>query len=127
MTDEQLIENSGVKVVLDKLLASMKEKGTRVLIFSQISRILDILEDDCLLWQYSTCCTMIIVLSLIYLDCTEYCCIDGRTAYDDCISRIDEYNKPGSEKFIFLLTTRAGGLSINLTTEDIVVLYDGDW
>lgn len=40
---------------------------------------------------------------------------------------IDEYNKPDSEKFIFLLTTRAGGLGINLTTADIVVLYDSDW
>ncbi len=40
---------------------------------------------------------------------------------------IDDYNKPGSEKFIFLLTTRAGGLGINLTTADIVVLYDSDW
>jgi SWI/SNF-related matrix-associated actin-dependent regulator of chromatin subfamily A member 5 len=40
---------------------------------------------------------------------------------------IDEYNKPNSEKFIFLLTTRAGGLGINLTTADMVVLYDSDW
>lgn len=40
---------------------------------------------------------------------------------------IDAYNKPGSEKFIFLLTTRAGGLGINLTSADIVVLYDSDW
>lgn len=40
---------------------------------------------------------------------------------------IDAYNKPGSEKFIFLLTTRAGGLGINLVSADIVVLYDSDW
>lgn len=39
---------------------------------------------------------------------------------------IDEYNKPDSDKFIFLLTTRAGGLGINVTTADIVVLYDSD-
>ena len=57
----------------------------------------------------------------------EYCRIDGGTAHEDRISAIDEYNKPGSEKFIFLLTTRAGGLGINLTTADIVVLYDSDW
>jgi len=57
----------------------------------------------------------------------EYCRIDGGTAHDDRIAGIDEYNKPGSEKFIFLLTTRAGGLGINLTTADIVVLYDSDW
>ena len=58
---------------------------------------------------------------------TEYCRIDGGTAHEDRIVAIDEYNKPDSDKFIFLLTTRAGGLGINLTTADIVVLYDSDW
>lgn len=58
---------------------------------------------------------------------TEYCRIDGGTAHEDRITAIDDYNKPGSEKFIFLLTTRAGGLGINLTSADIVVLYDSDW
>lgn len=59
--------------------------------------------------------------------CVAYCRIDGGTAHEDRIAAIDEYNKPGSEKFIFLLTTRAGGLGINLTTADVVVLYDSDW
>ncbi|KAJ7918970.1 P-loop containing nucleoside triphosphate hydrolase protein [Mycena leptocephala] len=108
-TDEHLIQNSGKMLILDKLLESMKAKGSRVLIFSQMSRVLDILEDYCLFRQY------------------KYCRIDGSTAHDDRIVAIDEYNKPGSEKFIFLLTTRAGGLGINLTTADIVVLYDSDW
>ena len=40
---------------------------------------------------------------------------------------IDEYNRPGSSKFIFMLSTRAGGLGINLATADIVILYDSDW
>jgi SNF2 family DNA or RNA helicase len=57
----------------------------------------------------------------------EYCRIDGSTAHDDRIVAIDEYNKPDSDKYIFLLTTRAGGLGINLTTADIVILYDSDW
>nr|GAT42969.1 predicted protein [Mycena chlorophos] len=108
-TDEHLIDNCGKMIILDKLLKSMKEKGSRVLIFSQMSRVLDILEDYCLFRQY------------------KYCRIDGGTAHDDRILAIDEYNKPGSEKFLFLLTTRAGGLGINLTTADIVVLYDSDW
>jgi hypothetical protein len=67
-TDKHLIKNSGMKVILDKLLASVKEKGSRVLIFSHMSRILDILQDYCLFQQYSTFCTVIIVVSLIYLD-----------------------------------------------------------
>ncbi|EGN93575.1 hypothetical protein SERLA73DRAFT_171912 [Serpula lacrymans var. lacrymans S7.3] len=108
-TDEHIIENSGKMIILDKLLQSMQAKGSRVLIFSQMSRVLDILEDYCLFRSF------------------KYCRIDGSTAHDDRIVAIDEYNKPDSEKFIFLLTTRAGGLGINLTTADIVILYDSDW
>jgi len=52
-TDEHLVENSGKMVILDKLLASLKAKGSRVLIFSQMSRVLDILEDYCLFRQFS--------------------------------------------------------------------------
>ncbi|EAW10771.1 putative SNF2 family helicase/ATPase [Aspergillus clavatus NRRL 1] len=108
-TDEHLVFNSGKMVILDKLLARMQRQGSRVLIFSQMSRVLDILEDYCVFRDY------------------KYCRIDGTTAHEDRIAAIDDYNKPGSEKFIFLLTTRAGGLGINLTTADIVVLYDSDW
>ncbi|CAM1501065.1 Fc.00g102270.m01.CDS01 [Cosmosporella sp. VM-42] len=108
-TDEHLVYNAGKMAVLDKLLKRLQKQGSRVLIFSQMSRLLDILEDYCVFRQY------------------KYCRIDGGTAHEDRIAAIDEYNKPGSEKFVFLLTTRAGGLGINLTTADIVVLYDSDW
>ncbi|CAO1636771.1 unnamed protein product [Sympodiomycopsis kandeliae] len=108
-TDEHLVFNSGKMAILDKLLKSMKEKGSRVLIFSQMSRVLDILEDYCFFREY------------------EYCRIDGQTAHEDRVAAIDEYNREGSKKFVFLLTTRAGGLGINLTTADIVVLFDSDW
>ncbi|KAJ5898905.1 hypothetical protein N7495_003649 [Penicillium taxi] len=108
-TDEHIIYNSGKMAILDKLLKRMKEDGSRVLIFSQMSRVLDILEDYCAFREFN------------------YCRIDGTTAHEDRISAIDNYNKPGSDKFIFLLTTRAGGLGINLTTADIVVLFDSDW
>lgn len=108
-TDEHLVDNAGKMVILDKILGKMKEQGSRVLIFSQMSRVLDILEDYCVFRGH------------------KYCRIDGGTAHEDRIASIDEYNKPGSEKFIFLLTTRAGGLGINLTTADIVILFDSDW
>lgn len=108
-TDEHLVQNAGKMVMLDKLLIRMRKQGSRVLIFSQMSRVLDILEDYCVFRDY------------------KYCRIDGGTAHADRIAAIDEYNKPDSEKFIFLLTTRAGGLGINLTTADIVILYDSDW
>ncbi|RMD41013.1 hypothetical protein DV735_g4116, partial [Chaetothyriales sp. CBS 134920] len=108
-TDEHLIYNSGKMLILDKILTRMKEQGSRVLIFSQMSRVLDILEDYCVFRGH------------------QYSRIDGATAHEDRIAAIDEYNAPGSEKFIFLLTTRAGGLGINLTSADIVILYDSDW
>ncbi|PGH20766.1 hypothetical protein AJ80_03527 [Polytolypa hystricis UAMH7299] len=108
-TDEHLVYNSGKMVILDKLLNRMKAQGSRILIFSQMSRVLDILEDYCVFREH------------------QYCRIDGSTAHEDRIAAIDEYNRPGSEKFVFLLTTRAGGLGINLTSADIVILYDSDW
>ena len=49
----------------------------------------------------------------------NYCRIDGNTSYEDRESYIDAYNKPGSDKFMFLLSTRAGGLGINLQTADV--------
>jgi hypothetical protein len=53
-TDEHLVESSGKMLILDKLLKSMKAKGSRVLIFSQMSRVLDILEDYCMFREYRT-------------------------------------------------------------------------
>jgi len=108
-TDEHLVTNAAKMVMLDKLLKRMKAKGSRVLIFSQMSRVLDIMEDYSVMRGY------------------PYCRIDGSTAHEDRIQAIDDYNKEGSEKFLFLLTTRAGGLGINLTTADVVVLFDSDW
>ncbi|KXS19390.1 hypothetical protein M427DRAFT_120389 [Gonapodya prolifera JEL478] len=108
-TDQHLVDTAGKMVVLDKLLTRLKANGSRVLLFSQMSRVLDILEDYCLWKQY------------------DYCRIDGNTAHEDRIRSIDDYNAPNSSKFVFLLTTRAGGLGINLATADIVIMYDNDW
>lgn len=108
-TDEHLVYNAGKMIILDKMLKKFKREGSRVLIFSQMSRLLDILEDYCYLRDY------------------EYSRIDGSTLHEERIEAIDEYNAPDLDKFIFLLTTRAGGLGINLTTADIVILFDSDW
>ncbi|CAD5232023.1 unnamed protein product [Bursaphelenchus xylophilus] len=108
-TDKHLVDNSGKMVLLDKLLAKLQKQGSRVLIFSQMSRMLDILEDYCV-WRGH-----------------KYCRLDGQTAHDLRQSQIDEFNREGSEKFLFMLTTRAGGLGINLTSADVVILFDSDW
>ncbi|CAI4228885.1 unnamed protein product [Auanema sp. JU1783] len=108
-TDQHLVDNCGKMVILDKLLFKLKQQGSRVLIFSQFSRMLDLLEDYCWWKGY------------------KYCRLDGSTAHADRQEMIDQYNAPDSEKFIFMLTTRAGGLGINLATADVVVIYDSDW
>jgi len=108
-TGEHLISNCGKMVLLDRLLPKLLEQGSRVLLFSQMTRLLDILEDYMLMKGY------------------EYCRLDGSTASEDREKAIEDYNRPGSDKFVFLLSTRAGGLGINLATADTVILYDSDW
>ena len=85
---EHLVENCGKMVLLDKLLLRLKERGHRVLLFTQMTRVLDILED------------------YMHMRNFQYCRIDGNTTYEDREERIDSYNKPESEKFLFLLSTR---------------------
>ncbi|KAL7105006.1 hypothetical protein ACP275_07G018300 [Erythranthe tilingii] len=108
-TGTHLVENAGKMVLLDKLLPKLKQRDSRVLIFSQMTRLLDILEDYLMYRGY------------------YYCRIDGNTGGEDRDASIEAFNKPGSEKFVFLLSTRAGGLGINLATADVVILYDSDW
>ena len=74
-----------------------------------MTRVLDILEDYCLWREHS------------------YFRLDGNTPHEERQENINEYNREGSEKFIFMLSTRAGGLGINLATADVVILYDSDW
>jgi SWI/SNF-related matrix-associated actin-dependent regulator of chromatin subfamily A member 5 len=106
---EHLVEQSGKLTLLDKLLPRLQSQSSRVLIFSQMTRLLDILEDYCAMRSHL------------------YCRIDGQTNGEVRDQMIEDYNAPGSKHFIFLLSTRAGGLGINLTSADIVVLYDSDW
>lgn len=108
-TDKHLVDNCGKMVILDKLLPKLQANGSRVLIFSQMTRMLDILEDYCVWRQYN------------------YCRLDGQTPHEDRQIAINDFNAPNSAKFVFMLSTRAGGLGINLATADIVILYDSDW
>lgn len=108
-TDKHLVDNCGKMVLLDKLLPKLKEQDSRVLIFSQMTRMLDILEDYCLWKEF------------------DYCRLDGQTPHEERQRSINAFNEPGSSKFIFMLSTRAGGLGINLATADVVILFDSDW
>ncbi|XP_072361711.1 probable global transcription activator SNF2L1 isoform X1 [Scyliorhinus torazame] len=108
-TDTHLVSNCGKMVVLDKLLPKLREQSSRVLIFSQMTRLMDILEDYCMWRGY------------------DYCRLDGQTPHEERERAIDSFNAFNSSKFIFMLSTRAGGLGINLATADVVILYDSDW
>ena len=106
-----LVMNSGKMVLLDKLLARLRQDGHRVLIFSQMVRMLDILSD--------------------YMNLRGYLHqrLDGMVASDSRKKSIAHFNSPGSPDFAFLLSTRAGGLGINLETADTVIIFDvsADW
>lgn len=104
-----LITSSGKMMLLDQLLAKLKNDGHRVLIFSQMVRMLDILAD--------------------YMDARgfSYQRLDGTIAAGPRRLSIEHFNAPDSTDFAFLLSTRAGGLGINLMTADTVILFDSDW
>ncbi|XP_052078522.1 chromatin-remodeling complex ATPase chain isw-1-like isoform X2 [Mytilus californianus] len=108
-TDLHLVDSCGKMSVLHKLLPKLQKEGHRVLLFCQMTRMMDILEDY-VFWQGY-----------------EFCRLDGSTAHSERTEAINEFNKKDSKKFIFLLSTRAGGLGINLATADIVIFYDSDW
>ena len=105
---DHLYLTSGKMIVLNKLLEKLKFNH-QVLIFSQFTTMLDILEDY-----------------LVYKN-WDYCRIDGSTFLEDREVQIEKFSEKDSKKFVFLLSTRAGGLGINLTSADTVVLYDSDW
>uniref|UniRef100_A0A8D8B5T0 SWI/SNF-related matrix-associated actin-dependent regulator of chromatin subfamily A member 5 n=1 Tax=Culex pipiens TaxID=7175 RepID=A0A8D8B5T0_CULPI len=106
---QHLVDSCSRMIVLDKLLTRLKARGSRVLLFSQFVLMLNILEDY-LVWKGY-----------------KYSRLTGTTPQETRQQMIDEFNSPGSETFIFMITTRSGGLGINLPTADTVIFYDLDW
>ena len=107
--DEKLVTDSGKMVMLDRLVPYLFSKGHKVLIFSQFSKQLDILED----WAS-------------VLRQWPVCRIDGAVSQEERSEQIDAFNSQKDHQ-LFLLSTRAGGLGINLTAADTVILFDSDW
>lgn len=104
-----LVDASGKFQLLEKMLPKLKKQGHRVLIFSQMTKLLDILESF-----------------LENIDC-KFERLDGNTSLVERQLAIDRFNSPSSDSFAFLLSTRAGGLGINLATADTVIVFDSDW
>ncbi|KAM9854675.1 chromodomain-helicase-DNA-binding protein 2 isoform 2-T3 [Aulostomus maculatus] len=106
---QSLVRGSGKLVLLDKLLTRLRERGNRVLIFSQMVRMLDILAEYLAKKRY------------------PFQRLDGSIKGEIRKQALDHFNAEGSEDFCFLLSTRAGGLGINLASADTVVIFDSDW
>lgn len=108
-TLKALITSSGKMMLLDQLLTKLRKDNHRVLIFSQMVKMLDILGD------------------YLHLRGYQFQRLDGTIAAGPRRMAIDHFNAPDSNDFCFLLSTRAGGLGINLMTADTVILFDSDW
>lgn len=108
-THLKLIEASTKLRLLKLLLPQLKARGHRVLLFSQFVLALDIIED------------------FLVGEGIKYLRLDGNTKQHERQKGMDEFNKEGSDIFIYLLTTRAGGVGINLWTADTVIIFDPDF
>jgi len=108
LSDEQIFSSSGKLVELRRELESLWKAERRVLIFSQFTQVLNILEEFLRLLGY------------------RFLRLDGQTPVLDRQMLIDEYNRD-REIFVFLLSTRAGGVSVNLTSADVCIFHDIDW
>ncbi|KAI4180548.1 MAG: hypothetical protein L6R41_007174, partial [Letrouitia leprolyta] len=104
-----LVTSSGKLMLLDSLLKKLQKDGHRVLIFSQMVKMLDILQDYMKYRGY------------------QFQRLDGTVPSAQRTQAMEHFNKPDSPDFCFLLSTRAGGLGINLMTADTVILFDSDW
>ncbi|XP_008072770.1 lymphoid-specific helicase isoform X3 [Carlito syrichta] len=106
--NEELITTSGKFLILDRMLPELKKRGHKVLLFSQMTRMLDILMDFCHLRNFN------------------FSRLDGSMSYSEREKNMHNFNTD-PDVFIFLVSTRAGGLGINLTAADTVIIYDSDW
>lgn len=104
----RFVTDSGKLAKLDQLLSQLKNGGHRVLLYFQMTRMIDLMEEYLTYRNY------------------KYCRLDGSTKLEDRRDTVHDF-QTRPEIFIFLLSTRAGGLGINLTSADTVIFYDSDW
>ncbi|XP_047347049.1 chromatin-remodeling ATPase INO80 isoform X1 [Vespa velutina] len=105
---QTLVTDAGKLSVLDSLLRRLKEQGHRVLIYSQMTKMIDLLEE------------------YMYHRKHTFMRLDGSSKISDRRDMVADFQKR-ADIFVFLLSTRAGGLGINLTAADTVIFYDSDW
>lgn len=106
---KKMIDSSGKMVLLDKLLPKLKSQGKKVLIFSQFTQMLNLLEE------------------YLHSKFYKYERLDGSVKASDRTASIERFNQNEQQIDVFLLSTRAGGLGINLTSAQVVIIFDSDW
>ncbi|KAL8815489.1 MAG: hypothetical protein Q9223_005370 [Gallowayella weberi] len=109
LTNDLLWRTAGKFELLDRVMPKFQATGHRVLMFFQMTQIMNIMED------------------FLRLRGMQYLRLDGGTKSDDRSELLAQFNAPNSPYFCFLLSTRAGGLGLNLQTADTVIIYDSDW
>lgn len=109
LTNELLWRTSGKFELLDRVLPKFKATGHKVLIFFQMTSVMNIFED------------------FLRLKEMRYLRLDGATKAEDRQDMLKAFNQPESDYFCFLLSTRAGGLGLNLQSADTVIIFDTDW
>ena len=105
---QTFITDSGKLAKLDELLSELKKNDHRVLLYFQMTKMIDLMEEYLVFRQY------------------KYLRLDGSSKISDRRDMVNDW-QTRPELFIFLLSTRAGGLGINLTAADTVIFYDSDW
>ena len=108
-TNDSIWRTAGKFELLDRVLPKFQATGHRVLMFFQMTQIMNIMED------------------FLRLRGVQYLRLDGSTKAEDRSDLLRIFNEPGSPYQIFLLSTRAGGLGLNLQSADTVIIYDSDW
>ena len=104
----RFVTDAGKLARLDQLLRELKEGGHRVLLYFQMTRMIDLMEEYLTYRNY------------------KYLRLDGSTKLEDRRDTVHDF-QTRPDIFVFLLSTRAGGLGINLTAADTVIFYDSDW
>lgn len=109
LVDDNIVKSAGKLLVLDAMLKKLKERGHKVLFFSNFKMVLDIIEDY-----------------LYYKTDYHYVRLDGNIKFEERAGNIDKF-QTDSNVFLFLLTTKAGAVGLNLAAADTVIIFDSDW
>jgi len=107
--DDDIVRASGKFDLIDRILPKLRKSGHRILIFNQMTHVMSIMEEY---FEYRG---------------YKYLRLDGSTKSEERTRLVNVWNAPDSPHWLFILSTKAGGLGLNLQTADTVIIFDTDW